>query len=806
LAFLVASRPAIPVRILFRYVLRETLVTALIGSFVFTFVLFLPRIGGVMELLIRPGPASGDILHLFLLMIPQLFRFSIPMGVLVGVLVGLGRLSSDREITAMRAAGIPGGRCVLPVGVLALVAAGACATTTLYLNPIAQREFHAIAETLKISQATAEVPPRVFIEEFPNRVLYVRDVVAGPVVHWKGVFLADMRSPEERGSLTGVSGAVDGPRITVAPEAIVVPRPEQDRLQLTLPTATVFEESFDPTQYHTGSYEQGDQVLETRPADLAARARPFEWMDMASLFAAAKDGEEGVTARIELHQRFAFPLACLILPLVGIPLSISTQRAGKSVGIVFSALLSFVYWMVMIGGVALAKERLLPVWLAIWMANLLFAAAGLFLLSQLDAPNRRDFVAATAGRVRLWLARLRSSGETRPAESPNGSAARGARGRKNGISETEPPLSLPFIPIVDRYVLQRFLFFLGVLIATFVSIWFVFSFFELLSDMLAREKMASFVPYLYYLTPWLVYETTPLAVLVATLVCFGLLARHHELTAFKACGVSVYRLAAPVLLSAVALSGFLFALDYYYLPETNRKQDAIRDEIKGRPVRTFLRPDRQWTAGRQDRIFYHRFFDSRQKMLAGVKVYDFAPEPFRLRRHISAERARWDDTQRSWVFENGWVRDLDGDQSPPRFEQFQVRAFPDLEEEPSYFLKEERQHQQMNWTELSAYILDLTQSGFDTVRLQVQRHKKLSFPFFALSMAILAIPFSISSGHRSSLSPVAFGIGLAIAYYALNSLFEQLGRAGQLSPAIAAWAPSLIFALSGAYLILKIRS
>lgn len=794
-------------RILFRYVLREVLVSALIGASVFTFVLFLPQIGRVMELLIRPSVSSRDLLHLFLLMIPKSFRFSIPMGVLVGVLVGLGRLSSDREITAMRAAGIPGHRCVLPVGILAVLAAGACAVTTLYLNPIALREFHSIAETLKISQATAEVPPRVFIEEFPNRVLYVRDVVSGPVVHWKGVFLADMRPPEERGSLGGVSGAVDGPRITVAPEAVVVPRPEQDRLQLTLPTATVFEESFDPTQYHTGSYEQGDQVLETRPADLSGSGRPFDWMDTASLVEAAKDGQDRVKAGIELHQRFAFPLACLILPMVGIPLSISTQRAGKSVGIVFSLLLSFVYWMVMIGGVALANQHLLPVWLAIWMANLLFAAAGLFLLSQLDAPNRRDFAAAIAGRLRLWVARLRSNGDERPAASSNGTAAaRSARARKNAAAEAEPGLMLPLISIVDRYVLRRFLFFLAVLVATFVSIWFVFSFFELLSDMLAREKMASFVPYLYYLTPWLVYETTPLAVLVATLVCFGLLARHQELTAFKACGVSLYRLAAPVLLTAVALSGLLFALDYYYLPETNRKQDAIRDEIKGRPVRTFLRPDRQWTAGRGDRIFYHLFFDPRQKLLAGVKVYDFAPEPFRLRRHISAERARWDDAQRAWVFENGWVRELDGDQNPPRFEQFKVRAFPDLEEEPSYFLKEERQHQQMNWSELSAYILDLTQSGFDTVRLQVQWHKKLAFPFFALSMAFLAIPFSISSGHRSSLSPVAFGIGLAIAYYALNSLFEQLGRASQLSPAIAAWAPSLIFGLSGAYLILRIRS
>ncbi|MEX2300518.1 MAG: LptF/LptG family permease [Bryobacterales bacterium] len=796
-------------RILFRYVFREVLVSALIGSGVFTFVLFLPSVGQVMELLIRPSAASGDILRLFWLMLPQWFRFSIPMGVLVGVLVGLGRLSSDREVTAMRAAGVPGRRCVLPVGILAVLAATICAVSTLYLNPVARQDLHAITETLKISQATAEVPPRVFIEEFPNRVLYVRDVVSGPVVHWKGVFLADMRSPAERGSPGGVGGAVDGPRITVAPEAIVVPRPEQDRLQLTLPSATVFEESFDPTQYHTSTYEQGDQVLETRPADLSARNRPVDWMDTLTLMDASRNGGDPVTSGIELHQRFAFPIACLILPMVGIPLSISTQRAGKSVGIVFSLLLSFLYWMIMIGGVALAKQEALPVWLAIWMANILFGVSGLFMLWQLDAPNRRDIAAAISGRVRSWVLRVRSEAESRLGGNSNGKAPKKTgtgRFRKFQSPDSEPGMAMSFVPIVDRYMLQRFLFFLGVLMATFVAIWFVFSFFELLSDMLAREKMALFVPYLYYLTPFLVYETAPLAVLVATLVCFGLLARHHELTAFKACGVSLYRLAAPVLLTATALSALLFALDYYYLPETNRKQDAIRDEIKGRPVRTFLRPDRQWTAGKSDRIFYHLFFDPRQKMLAGVDVYDFDAEPFRLRRHISAERARWDAEQNAWAFENGWVREFNEEQSPPRFEQYKIRAFPDLEEEPSYFLKEERQHQQMNWTELRAYILDLTQSGFDTVRLQVQWYKKLSFPFFALSMAILAIPFSISSGHRSSLSPVAFGIGLAIAYYALNSLFEQLGRASQLSPAIAAWAPSLIFALSGAYLILRIRS
>jgi lipopolysaccharide export LptBFGC system permease protein LptF len=148
---------------------------------------------------------------------------------------------------------------------------------------------------------------------------------------------------------------------------------------------------------------------------------------------------------------------------------------------------------------------------------------------------------------------------------------------------------------------------------------------------------------------------------------------------------------------------------------------------------------------------------------------------------------------------------MDGDRVPV-FEAFESKTFPDVEEDAGYFMKEEKQHQQMNWEELRAYIQDLTQSGFDTIRLQVQLQKKLAFPLFAFVMAILAVPFSMLAGHRGALTGVVLGIGLAVCYYALNALFEQLGRASQLTPAIAAWSPSLIFGLCGTYLFTRVRS
>jgi len=793
------------VGILFRYIFREIVVSTLIGTALFTFVLFLRSVGRIMELMVGPSSSTAEVSGLVLLILPQTLRFTIPIGVLVGVLVGLGRLSTDGEITAMRAAGIPSRKVAAPIFLWAFVGALACAATTLYINPMAQRELNRRSETLKISQATAEIQPRVFIEDFPNMVLYVRDVIPGPVVRWQGVFLADTRPPGERGSISGAQSTVDGPAITVAEEAVAVPRPEQNRIQLHLSHAKRFEQASDANEYHRQGFDQTDQVLEISRSGPSLSARPFDHMDTAELAAESVSGEHPIEAAIELHQRFSFPVACLVFPLVGIPLAVTSQRAGRSMGVVFSVLLVFAYWMIWLGGIALAIERILPVIPAVWMANAIFAVVGMVLLTQLDAPNRRDIAAVFAARLRALFERRRNR-VSRNAEEVPVRTAHPQRGPVRGSpppAEAQPPA--PLIPIVDRYVLRTFLYYLAVLVAAFVVVWFVFSFFELLSDMLARGKMGLFVPYIYYLTPYLVYETTPLGVLVATLVCFGILAKHHEITAFKACGVSLYRLAAPILATSFVLSAALFSLDYYYLPEMNRRQDAIRDEIKGRPVRSYLRPYRQWTAGQSNRIFYHRFFDSEAKVLAGINLYDFSPETFELNRHVSAERARWDDANNVWVFENGWVRHMDGD-GVPAFESFASRTFPDLAEDATYFMKEEKQHQQMNWEELRAYILDLTQSGFDTIRLQVQLQKKLAFPLFAFVMAILAVPFSMLAGHRGALTGVVLGIGLAVCYYALNALFEQLGRASQLTPAIAAWSPSLIFGLCGTYLFTRVRS
>ena len=156
-----------------------------------------------------------------------------------------------------------------------------------------------------------------------------------------------------------------------------------------------------------------------------------------------------------------------------------------------------------------------------------------------------------------------------------------------------------------------------------------------------------------------------------------------------------------------------------------------------------------------------------------------------------------------WVLEQGWVRNLDGEKVAS-YAPFAVTTIAEISEAPAYFKKEVKQSSEMNYDELSAYIRDLQQGGYDVVRLRVQLQKKLSFPVITFVMAILAVPFALSAGRKGALTGVAISIGVAVLYWTVSSLFEAMGNLSQLPPALAAWSPDLIFALAGGYLILKV--
>jgi LPS export ABC transporter permease LptG/LPS export ABC transporter permease LptF len=790
------------VRIFTRYILREITGYALLGGVLFTFILFMRYLLPLMELTVRGVASPLDILRLIAYLLPGFFSFTIPMAVLVGILLGLSRLAADSEITAMRASGLGVLSFVRIVSVFAIFFWVAGLANSLYVAPRAAQALLHYEDVSKTSQATVAIQPRVFYEDFKNYVLYAQDVIPGAngTAIWHHVFIADLTKPAS-------------PHIITANEATVLAGGAQTlRLELAHGSQHDIPVS-DPGQYDISTFKTTELPMQTgqqeEDSHLSRRDTPMHALGQRELWRLAHT--PGAAARpylIELYNRFAFPTACLVLMLVGVPLGLSSKRGGKGAGFVVTLGLVFIYYFLSIIGIAFARQGKLPPFLGVWGANILFALAGLLLLQQISRGGAAIELFASIGQsfTKLFdrMRSKRNAGDQPHAQHVGPGAI---------MQRVRRALRIRFPLILDEYVMGSFLRNFALVLVSLIILFIIFTFFELIGDILRYRTPLSIVgDYLLNLVPFILNSVLPLCSLVAVLITFGELNRRSELTAMKATGISLYRIVAPMLVVATLLSALLFVFDETYLPSANRRQEALLSVIKGKPAQTFLRPDRKWISGQTSgpngsqaeptRIFYYQFFDPDKNVFANITVFEFQPGTFNLTRRIFAQSARWDDKLNDWVFEDGWQRTFQGE-SITSYQPFTVSTFPEIHEQPGYFKKEDRQSEQMSYTELATYIQDLKQSGFDTMRLRVQLNRKLAYPLMTLVLAILAIPFSLFAGKRGGIAGIGTAIGVAICYWVIAGIFENLGDVNSLPAVLAAWSPDLLFAIAGTYLLLR---
>src|SRR5271156_959920 len=790
-------------RIITRYILREVTSHALLGGALFTFIIFMRDLGRILEFVVRDSATSGDVARIIAFTLPPALTVTIPMAVLVGILLGLSRLAADSEITSMRASGMGAIEFVRIVSMVSAVALALGLLNSLYIAPRAASGLIALGESLKSSQASFEVQPRVFYEEFKDRVLYVQDTTpAAGAALWHHVFLADLTEPAD-------------PHITTASQAVVVNgtpnTPDAQTIRLHLINGGQHDTSAtDPNQYNISTFTTTDIPIETEAPEDAHLGRlntNIEALSLPELWRranahAASDGRQPSIYRIEFNKRFSYPFACLVLMLVGVPLGISSKRGGKSTGFVLTIVLVFVYYLLSQVGAAFAQSGKLPPFLGVWGANLLFAAAGAILLYQMSRGGIALSIFSSIGvRLNKLGARL-INGNSNPNARSNYDNATLLR-RFRSVSRIQFPL------LLDDYVMREYSTNFSIVLFSFSLLFLIFTFFELIGPIFRnRTPLITVGEYLINLIPYILYNVTPLCALVAVLVTFGAFNRTSDLPAMKSSGISLYRIIAPVLFVTLLISAGLFIFDEFYLPAANRRQEALLSIIKDKPAQTFSRPDRQWISGQTNnagepaRIFYYQYFNAERDTFANLTVFEFDPATFTLQRRIFAASAQWDPHVNNWVFDNGWQRTFSGE-TIASYQPFTVATFPEIREQPVYFKKEYIPSQEMSYTELSRYITDLKQSGFDTKRLSVQLNKKIAYPLITLVMAILAIPFALSMGKKGSLTGVATAIGLAITYWVVALIFESLGNVNTLPALLAAWTPDLLFGITGAYLLLR---
>jgi LPS export ABC transporter permease LptG/LPS export ABC transporter permease LptF len=758
-------------RIIDRYVIREVLWPFVIGLLVFTFLLIIPFLIRLAEDLIAKGVSGMVIVQLMVMLLPQALSLTVPMSLLLGLLVAFGRLSADREFVAMQACGVSLLRLLRPVGFLSVAGWAVTSWVLIVALPNANQASREITFNVVAERAEGEVRPRVFFEDFPDVTLYVREVPASGV-GWSNVFMAD-----NRGQSPAIYLAQHG-RVLIDREKKTVEMILEDGSRHTADTAGKYEvfrfkrlrltlnpESMFPS---TGP-AKGDNEMTI--AELRARAAEIE-----------QQGGSPHNQLMALHRKFSIPVACLVFGLIGLALGATNRRDGKLASFVIGVGVIFVYYVVLWTGQSMAKGAIVPPWLAVWLPNFVLGAFGGVLLVW------RKRAADQPLRLPALFTRRKSETDSVP--------------RRNFFRI--PQALIPMPSILDRYVASSYVRVLALSALAMAGIFYISTFLDLSDKVFKGDATWGMLgAYFWYATPQYVYYILPLSVLLATLVTIGLLTKNSELIVMKACGISLYRVALPMLVGGLLAGGVLFLLEESVLGPSNRRAEAIRHVMRGGAPETFDVLSRRWMVGSDGDIYHYAYFDPRQNQLTALSIFEFDQGMNTLRRRRFAERATHTVSD-TWQIEQGWIREFDENGEPKTFAT--VATTRDTIEQASYFATQQPDPDYMSYSQLRGYINQLRDSGFDIIAQQVALERKISFPFVTLIMTLIAVPFAVTTGRRGAMYGIGVGIVLAISYWVAFSVFAALGTGGLMTPLLAAWAPNLLFGAGAAYLLLTVRT
>jgi LPS export ABC transporter permease LptG len=384
-------------------------------------------------------------------------------------------------------------------------------------------------------------------------------------------------------------------------------------------------------------------------------------------------------------------------------------------------------------------------------------------------------------------------------------AAAGSRGY--GRVSRLAAVLIPMPGILDRYVAASYARVLGLSAIGMAGIFYISTFLDLADEVFKGVATWNMLgSYFWYATPQYVYFVLPISVLLATLVTVGLLTKNSELIVMKACGVSLYRTAAPMLACATAIGAVLFLLDATVLGSANRIAEGLRDRMKG-IVR--VRPlDEPWLAGQDGTLYNVRNYNAARRSFEHIGIYELAGD-MRLTRRTFAGRGRYeggpdDASEAIWRLEDGWTRTFGDDGGVLRLEEF-TSALRGLEP-VSYFSQEPPDERFMSYSELRAHTDRLRLLGFDVAQFDVEVARKVAYPFVCIIMALIAIPFATTVGRSGTMAGIAIGVALALFYWGAINISAALGAGGLMTPLMAAWAPNLLFGAGAAYLLLTVKT
>ncbi len=856
------------VKILSRYILKEHIGPFIFALVVTLFVLVIDLVPHIVDMIIGKNLDALTVLWVFALNLAWMAALAVPMACLIATLMAFGRLSSDMEVLAMKTSGINVLRMIFPVLVVATILGGGLVWFNNSVLPSANHRARVLMGDIRIMRPTLSIQSNIFINDIPGYFILIGDI-DHETSQIKDVLIYDQRYSNIDRTITADRGYLEflenGQVLSFELEdGEIYESNENDpqRYKRILFKKQVFNiRDVDRELRQTSSSHKGDREMSTSemlaetktirenmqrfkdenqklllsyqdPNNLLRDGVPPRKEDkfedsgpmkvsyvitaltnmrntrnlMNNNFRKIRQLKKSIDVYLlEVHKKFSIPAACIVFVLIGAPLGMLSRRGGMGTAIGISVGLFMVYWAFLIGGEELSDRAIISPLVAMWSPNILIGGIGLLLLYQL--VSERSLLQPITGFHNTKLGVRISNWFEKIGKLLKGEMIKRAPGHKSKALWRK---HIRTIKIVDSYLLGKFIKAIILSLIIFVIVMHLIHLIEHLDTYI--DKHASIIDvikfYLYY-TPFIIVLTIPVATLLGAIFTIGLMARRNELLAIKASGISLWRVALPLMVAGLVISITVFVASEKILPYTNQEKSELRyAKIEKNPNYNEEYYTNFHRRGDYGRIFNFRLYNPNQLIGKNIQIQTYNDN--RLMESIDAAELDWKDTV--WVAYDGTRTIFSSADQPQKHDsiiQFDTLRLAYLTEKPERFTRRKIDPRDFGYDQsiksLKEEIANREKNGISSTPERVYLMFKYSLPMTSFIIVLIAVPLAADPRRSSPAIGFAFAIGISFTYMILFEVFRTLGTSGRLSPPLSAWSINAIFFLIGIFMMIKAR-
>lgn len=759
---------------LFRYMLKETYPPTFLALGIFSFILIINLFFQLAELIVEHGFSLLNGFLYFFSSLPALLSYTLPIAVLTGILVGVSRLSSDREIIAMRASGINISCILLPFMALAFAVSLLLFLFNFYLVPFCgalQEQLTSRGITAKT--ITRSLKPGEFFDKIPDVLIFVQDYST---------------KDESYNNILIYQNPKEGIEIfTKAKSAKVLEDPKREEVGFIVKEGLSYTfKNKTPGVVESSSFQEqiirleGIKSSEPNKSDLIVMELPL-LLQMAFGKEGEKLREDYYIYRYEFFRRIANSIVVFVFILLALPLGVSEIGGGKGSSYSLSIILVLFYWVFQSGlGNLTLKGKISP---------LIGGFLPIVIFALISIPLNIN------GGERVW--RLKEKVSHFPLFKKI-TTVRLERQRKDKQSS----FSFYFRKTLDIYLTKYNIRFFLLTLFALLMLNFVVETRGFVGYLSNFKKIVLFIKYSFFRSIGLIPVLSAFALLIGVLITCAVLERRSELTAIKASGISLFRISATFIFISIIISFGIFLLQEAVIPKTNQKAIKIKDKIKNFYSRHLSSDQDVWLFNFQDKMLYHyNYYDRNEKVFHGLSIYYFNKD-LTLEKRFRSKRASFLD-EHNIRYRQGWWWKINSKENFQFIEKGEM-ALPHTKN--FLILPEYIDSQTLSMKKLKRLINNLSQKGIKTTRLQVEYFKKLSEAFSCFVLVVIGLPFAFQGGRKGSLYGIFIAISLSLVFIVFSALMKSVGQMGWIDPFWAALSPSFLFTLTGFIALLKIRT